>query len=171
MTDETIIGIITSNASPAAMIAGNALLILAFFSRQASLNAHLRALHSEALHHAELFKETKAKYQAERAALCMRQAKAIYSRASLIRWTLGFQMISIACWVGACASFGISAFCRSALSASVAFFFTGIASLFVSAIFAVVSTLRVLKPIEHEHADTEKLLARIANIPSAGLDE
>ncbi len=171
MTDETIIGIITSNVSPAGMIAGNALLILAFFSRQVSLNAHLRELHKEALHHAELYKETKAKYQAERAALCMRQAKAIYSRASLIRWTLGFQMISIASWVAAIAALGVAAFYRGALGASVGCFFTGIISLFISAVFAVVSTLRVLKPIEHEHADTEKLLARIANIPVGGLEE
>ena len=171
MNSELLLQLITASVSPAVMISGSALLVLAFLGRHAVLTGRLRELHDSALHHAEIFHETKNSYHAERAALCMRQSSAIYSRAKTVKWTIVFLIVAIIAFVLTSASLGLSVFYKGALLIAAVFFVFGVLGLFISALFALKGAIRSLSPLKREQEDTEKLLLGIGNISTDRPDE
>ena len=171
MNNEILLQLITASVSPAVMISGSALLVLAFLNRQGVLAGRLRELHDHALHHAELFHKEKNSYHAERAALSLQQSKAIYSRADTVKWTLVFLFLDIIAFVMASVALGVSVVCKEALIAAVVFFVAGVLSLFVSAVLGMQGALKSMTPLQREQEQTEKLIARIGGIASDGFKE
>lgn len=164
MNNETLIQLITASVSPAVMISGASMLVLAFLGRQGVLAGRLRELHERALHHAELFHKENNNYHAERAALSLQQAKSMYSAVHNVKWTLIFLFAAIIAYVLSCISLGATVFFKEAVTYAAIFFVLGMAGLFSSAIFAMSGAVKALSPLKHEQEETEKLLERIGKI-------
>ena len=161
---ETLLHLITASVSPAVMISGTSMLVLAFLSRQGVLAGRLRELHDKALQHAEIFHETKNTFHAERSAMYMKQAHAISRRARLVKWTLAFQFIAIILLLLSTMCLGLGTFAKEALLCAAVLLVAGVLSLFASALLALRGALKSMAPLEREQAETEKLLARIGGI-------
>ncbi len=164
MNNELLIKLITASVSPAVMISGTAMLVLAFLGRQGILAGRLRELHERALEHAERFHQTGASLSAERAALALQQAKAIYARARLVKWTLVFLFTAIVAFVLCSMGLGAGVFFAGAVEIAVVLFVAGMLCLFVAALLAIGGALKSMTPLRHEQAETEKLLERIGKI-------
>ena len=164
MTDDTLIHLISASVSPAVMISGTAMLVLSFLGRQGLLTGRLRDLHEKALNYAGAFKRDGNPCNAERAALSMQQAKAVYGSARNVKWTLIFLFLAIISFVLTSISLGVGVFYKDIIFAAAMFFVVGVFNLFVATLFAMNGALKSLAPLRREQAETEKLLAKINGI-------
>ena len=171
MDNEILIKLISASVSPAVMISGTGLLIMGFLNRQGMLTGRLRELHDSALRHAELAQEKKSAYYADRATLSMQQAKAVFSRASNVKWTLIYLFSAVIMFVVTSVFLGLGVIWAQAIALATLAFVMGVFAIFVAMCFALGGVLRSLSPLKHEEAQTDRLLKEIAGITSASTDE
>jgi hypothetical protein len=167
MDNEVFVRVITASVSPAVMVSGSAMLVMAFLSRQGLLTGRLRELHERALQHAELFKKDGDSYQAERAALSLSQAKAVYLRARNVKWILMFLFAAICLFVLCGAALGFNVLFPHLIFLAGVFFIAGMLSLLVSTLFAMRGSLQMLTPLKNEQEETEKLLKELIKTENA----
>jgi hypothetical protein len=164
MNNETLLHIVSASVSPAVMISGTAMLVMAFLNRQGLLTGRLRELHNSALHYAELGQREKKVYYTDRAHIAMHQAKAVYSRAYNVKWTLVYLFGGIIAFVSTSIGLGIGVFWPQAIAWATIAFVLGVSSVLVATLFAMVGALKSLSPLKREEQETDRLLKEIAGI-------